>query len=407
MGGTAGPCGSVEGIMGLVRRSVWIAGIVITVVTAAVLVVTGDPGPGEVATIGPSSPSEVPGQMSCGPFTFPADALTAEPVTDASSVGAVEVMRRELADAARAATYQAFETDNSQIRVLDRGSGRTVVGIGDPVDRGYLHGPPYFVAVALENRDGAWTPVDWTECRLRLGGTAPPGQRPVTWYLASGAAAPPPDAVSIPIEVLESACASGESADGRIHDPAVEYRPDAVIVTITVEPPEGQNQTCPGNPPTPYVLELDEPLDGRPLLDGGRYPPAPPPNPKQPPSPIADLPADALTPDPDGNVVLYVTNNSATVTPVEMHHIIDGAVLPPAQYASDSPVTEYRFELADGLHQISVAAASPDGHSQDGLEGYFEVTGDTWLVLRYAGDGGDGSLTFSAHDQPPPLPSDG
>ena len=66
-------------------------------------------------------------------------------------------------------------------------------------------------------------------------------------------------------------------------------------------------------------------------------------------------------------------------------------------------VTEYRFSIPDGLHQISVAAVGPDGGGQDGLEEYFEVTGPTWLVLRYSGDGGEGSLSLTGHDEEPSL----
>lgn len=181
----------------------------------------------------------------------------------------------------------------------------------------------------------------------------------------------------------------------------VEYRPDAIVVSVTVEP-LGGDQDCPGNPPTPYVLELTEPLGVRPLLDGGRYPPAPPANPDPPPPPLSDLPINALRPNPDGNVTLLVANESETVDPVELHHMITGAVLPQATYRRAQGWVEYRFDLPPGLHQISVGAVGPRGIGQDGMEEFFEVAGQTWLVLRYSGDGGEGSLTFSAHDEPPP-----
>ena len=390
------------------RRNVVVTLLAVAAVAVGVTVLGRSGGDADVsaddtvaATGEKTSAPPVPDEMSCGPFTFPADTLTAPPIAAESSDPAVVAMRGELSSAAGAAKYGAFEADTSQIRVLDRSEGRTLLGIGGPGDRGYIHGPAPFVAVALEARDESWVPVDWTECSLRLG-AGEPGEQPVTWYLATGEAAPDPDARQIPIEVIESACASGQSAQGRIHEPAIDYRFDAIVVTVTVKPLSG-SQECPGNPPTPYLLELDEPLNGRLLLDGGRYPPAPPPDPEQPPSPITDLPADALAPDPDGNMVLYVVNESATVTPVEIHHMIDGAVLPQAEYRNDADVTEYRFSIPDGLHQISVAAVGPDGGGQDGLEEYFEVTGPTWLVLRYSGDGGEGSLSLTSHDEQPSL----
>jgi len=75
--------------------------------------------------------------------------------------------------------------------------------------------------------------------------------------------------------VLEKACASGDSAEGRIHKPEIEYEEDAVIVTVRVRP-KGGFQECPANPPTCYLLELDEPLGSRVLLMGttdGRHQP--------------------------------------------------------------------------------------------------------------------------------------
>ena len=83
---------------------------------------------------------------------------------------------------------------------------------------------------------------------------------------------PTPGSSAFPIEVVERNCASGRPADGRIADPIVEYAEDAITVTIPVRPVAG-SATCPGNPRTPFVLELDEPIGDRSLLDGGPWPP--------------------------------------------------------------------------------------------------------------------------------------
>ena len=73
--------------------------------------------------------------------------------------------------------------------------------------------------------------------------------------------------------VHEERCASGQSADGRVRAPAVEDTPDSVVITITVEPVKG-GADCPGNPDTPYAVELTEALGGRRVLDGSTNPPA-------------------------------------------------------------------------------------------------------------------------------------
>lgn len=87
---------------------------------------------------------------------------------------------------------------------------------------------------------------------------------------------------SIPVLVKEWACAGGSDAAGRIPDPQVAYRDDAVIVTFRVIP-RGGPQDCPGHPPTPFTVELSEPLGGRVLLDGGVDPPAAPDVERMPP----------------------------------------------------------------------------------------------------------------------------
>ena len=92
-----------------------------------------------------------------------------------------------------------------------------------------------------------------------------------TWRVTRGAR-PASGSSSFPIEVMERECASGRPADGRIADPIVEYGEDAITITVPVRHVEG-DATCPGNPWTPFVLELDQPIGDRRLLDGGPWPP--------------------------------------------------------------------------------------------------------------------------------------
>ena len=100
---------------------------------------------------------------------------------------------------------------------------------------------------------------------------APEGTSVADWYVDPSAAAPGPESRSVAALVHERACASGSSAEGRIMEPEVDYGMTEVIVTILVRRAPG-NQACPGNPATPFVFELDEPLGDRALRDGGRFP---------------------------------------------------------------------------------------------------------------------------------------
>lgn len=83
---------------------------------------------------------------------------------------------------------------------------------------------------------------------------------------------PSPGATSIQLLVRERACASGAPATGRIELLEVRETPDEVSVHVGVHP-RGGGQTCPSNPPTPFVVELSEPLGQRRVVDGSLVPP--------------------------------------------------------------------------------------------------------------------------------------
>jgi hypothetical protein len=78
-------------------------------------------------------------------------------------------------------------------------------------------------------------------------------------------------ATEIHILVTEWACHSDLSAEGRIEQ-NVQYRDAAVVVTLAIRRPSGDSQTCPGTPPTPFVVRIAQPVGLRDLNDGGRWP---------------------------------------------------------------------------------------------------------------------------------------
>jgi hypothetical protein len=125
-------------------------------------------------------------------------------------------------------------------------------------------------------RDG-WTADSYGACTPRP--VVPDSQSVADWWIDPAAQPIGPDDRVIPALVLEHACASGQTAEGRILPPSFEYRAEEVVVTITVRSLEG-GRTCQGHPPTPYTLELDEPLGDRSLVDGGQFPPGDPNEPR-------------------------------------------------------------------------------------------------------------------------------
>lgn len=83
---------------------------------------------------------------------------------------------------------------------------------------------------------------------------------------------PDPDSSQVHLLVTEVACAGGKPADGRVTLGRLVEHEDRVELVIGVETPPGDGQTCPSNPPTPFAVELDEPLGARALVDVAVYP---------------------------------------------------------------------------------------------------------------------------------------
>ena len=134
-----------------------------------------------------------------------------------------------------------------------------------------MAGSGMIVATYRLANDGTWSSWSSGECEPQRA--FDDGLDPATWALPG--ARPGAEATSFPILVTERGCASGQSSEGRLADPIVEYRDDAVLITTRVEPPVGDMFTCLGNPATEVTVELDEPLGDRQLLDGMWFPPRP------------------------------------------------------------------------------------------------------------------------------------
>lgn len=106
---------------------------------------------------------------------------------------------------------------------------------------------------------------------ILLLSTSACGGDDANWWLAR---APTPDQRSLALMVSERACASGASPEGRIQ-PEVTYNTDTIIVTIRVKKLGGA-QDCQARAPTPYELQLDQPVGNRTVLDGSVTPPSAP-----------------------------------------------------------------------------------------------------------------------------------
>lgn len=77
---------------------------------------------------------------------------------------------------------------------------------------------------------------------------------------------PAPSATSVTALVTRLGCSGGET--GKVLAPLVSADAEEVVVTFSVEPLPGDEYPCPGNRAVPYVVELDERLGDRELVDG-------------------------------------------------------------------------------------------------------------------------------------------
>jgi hypothetical protein len=117
--------------------------------------------------------------------------------------------------------------------------------------------------------DGTWLLTASGPCtqRAKLGGEL--GEADLMF-----ASMPSPDADRLEVLVHERACASGQTAEGRVELVTLDETSDEVRLVIGVRGLDGA-QTCPSNPPTPFTVELSEPLGDREVVDASVVPARP------------------------------------------------------------------------------------------------------------------------------------
>jgi len=92
-----------------------------------------------------------------------------------------------------------------------------------------------------------------------------------TWWLDPAHLPIDPQATRLYGFVQERECASGTSPEGRILAPDIDYGAEALTITFSIAPLPG-DQDCQGNEPYGVVFDLEDAVDGRPILDGGTVP---------------------------------------------------------------------------------------------------------------------------------------
>jgi len=144
----------------------------------------------------------------------------------------------------------------------DQYGGTLVIGVGEwGADGDY---------VVLGRVDQGWSADGWGNCNLE------PVLKPdVGWVeIVAAPVGLDPAATSIPVDVTEGRCTTGRDPEPYLREPVVVEAADAGTVYWTSDAIEGAAD-CPGNPVVRRVVELDQPLGNRELLDGSSWPAAP------------------------------------------------------------------------------------------------------------------------------------
>jgi hypothetical protein len=117
--------------------------------------------------------------------------------------------------------------------------------------------------MVFEKNNHRWEWIGSGSCRLRAWRD---GETAVPWWVADENTIDG-TTTKVGVRVQEENCASGKNAAGRIERLWVFYGNKRIVVTYFVKPLTG-GQTCQGNPSTPAVLRLEEPVGDRRLIDG-------------------------------------------------------------------------------------------------------------------------------------------
>lgn len=218
---------------------------------------------GSLASVGPlGEPDYV-----CGWLAFTADELSAAPPADdlgADGQAALEGHAMEPVDPGDG--WRVLAETGSELELIRELDQSESGGPGDVRTHEFLR--VHTVSGVTDIPDGGWMLDAQGFCtpRLDLGSLVPAD--------LALAELPSPKARQIEIEVYERACASGQPADGRVEVVEQETSDGQLELVVGVRPLEGA-QDCPGNPPTPVTIQLDEPLGERTVVDASTLPPQP------------------------------------------------------------------------------------------------------------------------------------
>lgn len=96
-------------------------------------------------------------------------------------------------------------------------------------------------------------------------GILPGATSPAVWVLAPDQVV---DAETTSLSVLVTRVACNSGVTGTVNEPAIDRTDGELVITFTVSPGDPPAAECPSNDLVEYVIELEEPVGDRALVDG-------------------------------------------------------------------------------------------------------------------------------------------
>jgi hypothetical protein len=149
-------------------------------------------------------------------------------------------------------------------RVLREDGDSLIIGLGRWTEQGPIGPTAHKLEVVREG--STWRAAGWGDCQLSPVLKDGNSWAEVIRYEGDASSA------RLTAQVSERECTSGRDPDRFLHEPFVVETSERVTIYWTSEPPIG-GQDCQGNPSIDRVVELEQPLGTRLVLDGFSYPP--------------------------------------------------------------------------------------------------------------------------------------
>jgi len=203
--------------------------------------------------------TEWPHQVSCGGMSF-------EPVSTFGSPTGVERERTPQARALR--RFITFFPDEFAVRkhdwrLLGEEDGEAVFGAGRLPDE--------VEVISVARRKGAWK--GWGYSSRCEPASLRQEREAITWDLAPDQPQLSAQTRSILVQLGPGECNGGKPQAKRLQKPEFREQNGALLMSLWLRPLPPGGYTCQGVIEPPVRIQLPEPLGGRPLMDGGTYPP--------------------------------------------------------------------------------------------------------------------------------------